>query len=414
MINLAVTVLVLMSFLPYHAALFACYAVQTGTKPPAWLAYGLVYICNYIIFILISVWHWPLVVNWLLIAVMLTIEVRLVYRIRLLLSLFLGLSGALAGLAGSVIARSASAIVMGLPLEAFNASISLEMVLVRSSSLGAGFLLSGLLLLALRPTLRNRQYRYLNRSDTNLKFALCLLVALYAYLELNLLIYAVPANDLILKLWGIKTGVCALFSYAIGMWYAVRESSLEHFAARNNSVRAKLVTFRQREAHLAAQAYTDALTGQNNRLRGDQALNEYIRQGAKFTLNFVDLNGLKYVNDHFGHSHGDRYITAVAHILGDTLRDDRDLLCRYGGDEFLLIYYDRTPEAVETLMQDSVRIMESLSEARSSTYPFALSISYGLASSEEHATAKALLDTADQRMYAQKLAAHAAREQQAE
>lgn len=411
MINLAATILVLLSFLPYHAALFACYTVQTGTKPPVWLAYGLVYVCNYIIFIMISVWRWPLVVNWLLIAVMLTIEVRLVYRMRLLLSLFLGLSGALAGLAGSVIARSASAIAMDLPLESFNAGVSLEMVLVRSSSISAGFLLSGLLLLALRPALRHRQYRYLNRSDTNLKFALCLLVALYAYLELNLLIYVVPANDLILKLWGIKTGICALFSYAIGIWYAVRESSLEHFAARNNSVRAKLVTFRQREAHLAAQAYTDALTGQNNRLRGDQALNEYIRQGAEFTLSFVDLNGLKNVNDHFGHSLGDRYITAVAHILGDTLRDDRDVLCRYGGDEFLLIFYDRTPEAVEALMQDSVRTMESLSW--SSAYPFALSISYGLAASEEHPTAKALLDKADQRMYAQKLAAHAAREQQA-
>ncbi len=85
---------------------------------------------------------------------------------------------------------------------------------------------------------------------------------------------------------------------------------------------------------------TDELTGLHNR-RGFITLSQQQIRQAKRTkkemlLLFVDLDGLKKINDGFGHSEGDRALFAVAALLRETFRDS-DIVARIGGDEFAVL-----------------------------------------------------------------------------
>ena len=55
-------------------------------------------------------------------------------------------------------------------------------------------------------------------------------------------------------------------------------------------------------------------------------------------LCLIDLDGLKYTNDFIGHDAGDRYLLKVVEAIEQHCRQDRDLLWRHGGDEFMLAY----------------------------------------------------------------------------
>ena len=151
--------------------------------------------------------------------------------------------------------------------------------------------------------------------------------------------------------------------------------------------------------HLATH---DQLTGLANRTLLMEALNRSLalaaRQGRHVGLLFLDLDGFKPVNDHFGHGTGDCLLLAVANRLLSSIRKS-DTLCRQGGDEFVLL----VPE-VEDLAQ-LVSLAEKLLLSLQEPYPdlpFGITIgaSIGVACWPEHAEdADGLLDAADNAMY---------------
>lgn len=89
------------------------------------------------------------------------------------------------------------------------------------------------------------------------------------------------------------------------------------------------------------QALHDSLTGLPNRSlfndRVDTLLQHAKRNVERFAVMFLDLDGFKEINDHFGHEAGDLILQAVAKRLKLLLRDS-DTLARLGGDEFLLLF----------------------------------------------------------------------------
>jgi diguanylate cyclase (GGDEF)-like protein/PAS domain S-box-containing protein len=103
------------------------------------------------------------------------------------------------------------------------------------------------------------------------------------------------------------------------------------------------VTERQRlEERLEFRAHYDALTGLPNRLllsdRLEQAVAFARRSQGGFGLFFIDLDGFKAVNDHFGHQAGDQTLRLAAQRFKAVLRDS-DTLARLGGDEFVALLH---------------------------------------------------------------------------
>lgn len=131
-------------------------------------------------------------------------------------------------------------------------------------------------------------------------------------------------------------------------------------------------------AKLAHERNVDALTGILNR----RALNERVMQlfgsskayGREAVVLFADLDGFKRVNDTHGHHVGDRVLIAVAECILECVRSI-DVVARYGGDEFLLILPNTSPEGGEVVAQ---RIRRAVNEwARNNQIDFNVSIGVG-------------------------------------
>lgn len=100
-----------------------------------------------------------------------------------------------------------------------------------------------------------------------------------------------------------------------------------------------------RETQLEHRANHDPLTGLPNR----HALEEWTGRTDPAAAVLIDLNGFKEVNDNHGHESGDRALAEVAARLQQCVRH-ADLICRYGGDEFLVLLADAPPGATDALL----------------------------------------------------------------
>jgi diguanylate cyclase (GGDEF)-like protein/PAS domain S-box-containing protein len=154
------------------------------------------------------------------------------------------------------------------------------------------------------------------------------------------------------------------------------------------------------EDHLRQQALSDSLTGLANHRRLFEVLHTEIcrtkRTEREFSLLLLDLDGLKEINDRFGHLAGNRALCRLAQTLADCCRS-LDTAARQGGDEFALVLPE-TGAAAATLV--ARRICELL--ANDAEAP-ALSVSVGVASYPNDAdTIGTLLYAADKALYAMK------------
>ncbi len=159
------------------------------------------------------------------------------------------------------------------------------------------------------------------------------------------------------------------------------------------------------EAEIAAThtGTTDGLTGLTNRRGFDAVANTVLdlcrRSGREAMMLFADLDGLKSINDTFGHNAGDRALSEFAQILDHTYRAS-DVIARLGGDEFavLLTGADQPDPAIPKLR----RALDDFNDATDE--PYRLRVSVGSTRFRPHAgdTVDALLARADADMYEDK------------
>jgi diguanylate cyclase (GGDEF)-like protein len=181
------------------------------------------------------------------------------------------------------------------------------------------------------------------------------------------------------------------------------DSSPESQHVRELLSRAVQCTMKQYtlQEELKAESYTDELTGLYNR-RGflnlaEQQLKLASRAQRAFTLFFIDVDGLKQINDKFGHSTGDSALICTAQALTATFRNS-DILGRLGGDEFAALAVDSSGDhesAIATRLSDKLKYLNS-SESR-----YLLSLSVGAVRYDPGTmmSIKELIHLADQTMY---------------
>ena len=151
----------------------------------------------------------------------------------------------------------------------------------------------------------------------------------------------------------------------------------------------------------------DDLTGLYNR-KGFLALTEHrmkltLRNGEAFSVAFVDLDGLKQINDTLGHETGNRALIEVASVLRESFRQS-DILGRLGGDEFAVFIIEADENETDGIRR---RIQEHLDACNAQTdrlYRLSFSIGIVSSSSVKGLSIEALLGKADGLMYQQKRA----------
>jgi diguanylate cyclase (GGDEF)-like protein/PAS domain S-box-containing protein len=157
---------------------------------------------------------------------------------------------------------------------------------------------------------------------------------------------------------------------------------------------------RELEAHLRQQAASDPLTGLANYRRLVDVLHMEIkrceRTGRQFAVLLFDLDGLKLINDQYGHMTGSQALCRVADVLSFCCRDI-DTAARFGGDEFALVLPETNAEAAQLVAK---RIRESLADDGKGPK---LSISVGVAIYPQNGDSiETLLREADSGLYAMK------------
>jgi diguanylate cyclase (GGDEF)-like protein len=120
----------------------------------------------------------------------------------------------------------------------------------------------------------------------------------------------------------------------------------------------QLAELTEREAQAQQQADRDGLTGLYNRRKMAELLescvSEASEQGNRVGVLFIDLDGFKGVNDAHGHAVGDKLLTTVASRIAARARTG-DWVCRYGGDEFVVILPRVADMAAALRVADSIR-----------------------------------------------------------
>ncbi|MEQ9463396.1 MAG: GGDEF domain-containing protein, partial [Haliea sp.] len=148
-------------------------------------------------------------------------------------------------------------------------------------------------------------------------------------------------------------------------------------------------------------AVKDQLTGVYNRNGFDERSVELFarweRSGAKLSIVFVDCNKFKQINDTYGHAAGDLVLVKVADILQSRARVT-DVVCRFGGDEFVILLPDTGAEGAEIY---AVSAFNEVLDAgfNDNGKPLDVSISLGITAIKEGDTLDLALARADEAMY---------------
>lgn len=150
-------------------------------------------------------------------------------------------------------------------------------------------------------------------------------------------------------------------------------------------------------------AMTDALTGVRSRSSYETDIENFDRKfktkpGDEYTFVFCDLNGLRNINNRFGHPEGDNYITLIASSINRCMKHATSVY-RIGGDEFLILYYkvneDTIVREISELQKDCMKSNDRLN--------YVPSVSVGYArSSANYKSLKDVVKTADYAMYQNK------------
>lgn len=187
----------------------------------------------------------------------------------------------------------------------------------------------------------------------------------------------------------------------------ISDGQQEYLQQIHSELKKEIEERKKTEKRLSYLATIDTLTKVYNRGTGLTLLSNQIkltkRNKMNFCVCFIDLNGLKQVNDTYGHQEGDEFIITICNLIKETIREC-DNICRIGGDEFLIIFPDCTEDSAKDILK---RIVDSLRKMnKQSTKPYKLDFSYGILEVDEQCECNIdeVIELADKKMYEQKKA----------
>ncbi len=180
---------------------------------------------------------------------------------------------------------------------------------------------------------------------------------------------------------------------------------------RSAELKAALADLERANQRLEALSASDELTGIGNR-RGFFASSrqhfDLARSRARDLLLFyVDIDGLKSINDSFGHVSGDDALRSMSGLLLKAFRQT-DIIARMGGDEFVVLAIDMRPEQEPVVRRRLAGIVEGFNATSGKPYHLAYSMGCAAWQPSAYESLEEMMEEADRRLYAEKHAKRAA------
>lgn len=165
-------------------------------------------------------------------------------------------------------------------------------------------------------------------------------------------------------------------------------------------MKAKVAAETEKEV-LLKMAYNDRLTGLYNRTKGEELLQELNDGEQDYCIISIDLNGLKKINDNYGHRKGDLLLVTFSKILKRSF-GRTGIPVRMGGDEFMVVIFKENFDYID----NAIESMKEMSKEDSAICKINIDASYGIAKNSEDdlQNAEDVYKLADQRMYEMKVA----------
>lgn len=166
-----------------------------------------------------------------------------------------------------------------------------------------------------------------------------------------------------------------------------------------------LLFYRSRQKKIHRQlddlASHDQLTGLLNRHSFDALsellLNRYQEQGDIFSILIGDIDNFKRLNDTFGHGVGDEVLMALADVFSNNIRGT-DFACRWGGEEFLIVFPSMNQEAAAVVAQSLLKRIE-FQQLQTQVGVISITMSFGLATFNGSESMVELINRADGYLY---------------
>lgn len=209
------------------------------------------------------------------------------------------------------------------------------------------------------------------------------------------------AQDISIFFFGDKLaalGWCSLSALIVYLVYKLKKKDGELFKEKER-YKSTLVAVSEKQKQIEYLSYHDQLTSLYNRRFLEEKLNQIdFQQDLPLTITMADVNGLKIVNDSFGHISGDVLIRKVSEVIQKCCRQG-DIVARFGGDEFIILM----PKTSEL---EARRVIKGIKERASQEKmgAFELSISFGYETMEtKDISIQEVLKKAEDYMYKNKL-----------
>ncbi|MGL5972190.1 MAG: GGDEF domain-containing protein [Oscillospiraceae bacterium] len=238
-------------------------------------------------------------------------------------------------------------------------------------------------------------FKTLNSDKSSVKFILTLLFFMMCFHLYNVINIYLDESYELMTFYQIKIGIVSLLGLFIVFYYAYTKAQFDLFKFKSFQIEEEINKQKQEEKELMDLAVYDSMTGFFKREYGLTYLKDTIHENKDCVVIFIDLDGLKKINDKLGHDIGDRYICSVVDILKKHFPDC--IISRFGGDEFFIISTKSTFNQIECKLGQCAYQVESTSDK----VGYAMSISYGYHEIDKNNTLnyKQIIDIVDDKMY---------------
>jgi diguanylate cyclase (GGDEF)-like protein len=185
------------------------------------------------------------------------------------------------------------------------------------------------------------------------------------------------------------------------------DADVQRLVEEIGCLRAQVAQLQERVEQLDHLAHQDSLIDLPNR-RGflrelERLIARVSRYDAKAAMLFVDVDGLKIINDSFGHRAGDEALIQVADLLSCGVRKS-DVVARIGGDEFGILLENADERSAR---ETAARLVDMIADCEfahdGDSLPLSVAIGVGVIDAND--TAEAIMARADEEMYRRKVAA---------